>query len=71
MVSESGADETALYKSYANVQRIDPKLAKPILKEAKEVSETSDAIVLESVAKDAADEAKQKLEEAGAVVTLT
>ena len=41
------------------------------LKEAKEVSETSDAVVLESVAKDAADEAKQKLEEAGAVVTLT
>ena len=37
MVSESGADEAALYKSYANVQRIDPELAKPILKEAKEV----------------------------------
>ena len=37
MVSESGADEAALYKSYANVQRIDPELAKPMLKEAKEV----------------------------------
>ena len=37
MVSESGADEAALYKSYANLQRIDPELAKPMLKEAKEI----------------------------------
>lgn len=41
------------------------------LKEAKTVSETADALVLEAVAKDAADDAKQTLEEAGAVVTIT
>ena len=35
MVSESGADEAALFKSYANLQYIDPDLAKPMLKEAK------------------------------------
>ena len=37
MVSESGADESALLKSYANLQRINPELAKPMLKEAKEI----------------------------------
>ena len=37
MVSESGADQAALYKSYANLQRINPELAKPMLKEAKEI----------------------------------
>ena len=35
MASESEADEAALYKSYANLQRIDPELAKQMLKEAK------------------------------------
>ncbi len=35
MASESGADEAALYKSYANLQPIDPELAKQMLKEAK------------------------------------
>jgi len=37
MVSESGADEAALFKSYANLQRVNPELAKPMLKEAKEI----------------------------------
>ena len=37
MVSESGADEAALFKSYANLQHIDPELAKQMLKEAKEI----------------------------------
>ncbi len=37
MVSESGADEAALFRSYANLQHINPELAKQMLKEAKEV----------------------------------
>ena len=37
MVSEGGADEAALFKSYANLQHINPKLAKQMLKEAKEI----------------------------------
>ncbi len=35
MVAESGADEAALFRSYANLQHIDPELAKQMLKEAK------------------------------------
>jgi large subunit ribosomal protein L7/L12 len=41
------------------------------LKEAKDLAETPNAKVLESVAKDAAEEAKKKLSEAGASVDLT
>ena len=37
MVSESGADEAALLKSYANLQHLNPELAKRMLKEAKEI----------------------------------
>ena len=37
MVSESGSDEAALFESYGNLQRINPELAKPMLKEAKEI----------------------------------
>ena len=37
MVSERGADEAALFKSYANLQHINPELAKEMLKEAKEI----------------------------------
>jgi hypothetical protein len=37
MVSESGSDEAALFKSYGNLQPINPELAKPMLKEAKEI----------------------------------
>ena len=40
------------------------------LKEAKELAETPDGKVLEGVGKDAAEDAKKKLEEAGAVVEL-
>ncbi len=40
------------------------------LKDAKEVSETAGSIVLEAVAKEAAEDAKKKLEEAGATVEL-
>jgi large subunit ribosomal protein L7/L12 len=40
------------------------------LKDAKEVSETPGAVVLEAVSKEAAEEAKKKLEEAGATVEL-
>ena len=37
MVSESGADEAALFESYANIQHINPELAKQMLKEAKNI----------------------------------
>ena len=37
MASEMGSDEAALLKSYANLQHIDPELAKPMLAEAKEI----------------------------------
>ena len=40
------------------------------LKEAKELAETPDSKVMESVSKEAAEDAKGKLEEAGAVVAL-
>ena len=40
------------------------------LKDAKEVSETPGTVVLEAVSKDAAEEGKKKLEEAGATVEL-
>ena len=40
------------------------------LKESKELAETPDSKVLEQASKDAANEAKAKLEEAGAVVEL-
>jgi large subunit ribosomal protein L7/L12 len=40
------------------------------LKEAKEVAETSGGLVLESVGKDAANDAKSKLEAAGATIEL-
>ena len=40
------------------------------LKEAKEVAETVDSKVLEGVSKEAADDAKSKLEAAGAVVSV-
>ena len=41
------------------------------LKEAKELAETPDATVLEGVGKDAANDAKTKLEGAGATIELT
>ena len=40
------------------------------LKEAKEMAETAGSKVMEQVGKDAAEESKKKLEEAGAVVEL-
>ena len=40
------------------------------LKDAKEVAETAGAVVLKAVAKEAAEDAKNKLEEAGATVEL-
>lgn len=40
------------------------------LKDAKELAETADAKVMEQVGKDAADDARKKLEDAGATVEL-
>ena len=37
MVFESGADKAALFKSYANLNRVNPELAKPMLKEAQDI----------------------------------
>jgi len=37
MVSESGADDAALFESYGNIQHINPELAKQMLKEAKDI----------------------------------
>lgn len=39
MVSESGADEAALFKSYGSLQHIDAALGEQMLKEAKEIME--------------------------------
>ncbi len=41
------------------------------LREAKEVAETADSKILEAVSKEAADDAKSKLEAAGAVVLVS
>ena len=41
------------------------------LKDAKEMAETPDGIILEAAEKEAAEEAKKQLEEAGATVELT
>lgn len=41
MVSESGADEAALFKTYGEIVPLDPELAKQMLKEAKEIMDTS------------------------------
>jgi large subunit ribosomal protein L7/L12 len=46
------------------------KLTSLGLKEAKEMAETAGSKVMEQVGKDAADDAKKQLEEAGAVVDL-
>jgi large subunit ribosomal protein L7/L12 len=40
------------------------------LKDAKEMAESADGVILEAVGKDAAEEAKKQLEEAGATIEL-
>ena len=40
MVSESGADEAALFESYGSGQHINPELAKQMLKEAKDIMDS-------------------------------
>ena len=46
------------------------KLTSLGLKEAKEMAETAGSKVMEQVGKDAAEDAKKQLEEAGAVIEL-
>ena len=41
MVSESGADEAALFKSYGDIKPLNPELATEMLKEAKEIMDSS------------------------------
>lgn len=73
-VSEEQAEFNVILKEHGpkkiDVIKTIRQLTSLGLKEAKDLSETSDAVILEAVAKDSADEAKQKLEDAGAVVEL-
>ena len=63
VLKEHGAKKIDVIKAIRQVTSLG-------LKDAKEVSETPGAVVLEAVAKEAAEEAKKKLEEAGATVEL-
>lgn len=64
VLKAAGANKIGVIKA---VREIKPDLG---LKEAKDLSEKGDAVLLENVKKDAAEEAKKKLEAAGASVEL-
>ena len=64
VITEGGANKIAVIKA---VREVAPGLG---LADAKKLVESAPAKVLEGVAKDAADAAKKKLEEAGAKVEL-
>ena len=64
VLKAAGANKIGVIKA---VREIKPDLG---LKEAKDLSEKADAVVLENVKKDVAEEAKKKLEAAGATVEL-
>ena len=64
VITEGGANKIAVIKA---VREVSPGLG---LADAKKVVESAPAKVLEGVAKDAAEAAKKKLEEAGAKVEL-
>jgi len=63
VLKEHGAKKIDVIKAIRQVTSLG-------LKDAKEVSETAGAVVLEAVAKEAAEDAKKKLEEAGATIEL-
>lgn len=64
MLKTAGANKIGVIKA---VREIKPELG---LKEAKDLVEKGDAMLLENVKKEQAEEAKKKLENAGAVVEL-
>lgn len=64
VLKAAGANKIGVIKA---VREIKPDLG---LKEAKDLSEKGDAVLLENVKKDVAEEAKKKLEAAGATVEL-
>ena len=63
VIQDDGAKIIDVIKSIRQVSSLG-------LKDAKEVAETAGSVVLEAVAKEAAEDAKNKLEEAGATVEL-
>lgn len=64
VLKAAGANKIGVIKA---VREIKPELG---LKEAKDLTEKGDAVLLENVKKDQAEEAKKKLETAGATVEL-
>jgi len=64
VLKTAGANKIGVIKA---VREIKPELG---LKEAKDLTEKGDAVLLENVKKEAAEEAKKKLESAGATVEL-
>ena len=63
VIQDHGAKKIDVIKAIRQVSSLG-------LKDAKEVSETAGSVVLEAVAKEAAEDAKKTLEEAGATVEL-
>ena len=63
VIQDHGAKKIDVIKAIRQVSSLG-------LKDAKEVAETAGSVVLEAVAKEAAEDAKKKLEEAGATVEL-
>jgi large subunit ribosomal protein L7/L12 len=63
VIQDHGAKKIDVIKAIRQVSSLG-------LKDAKEVAETAGSVVLEGVAKEAAEEAKKKLEEAGATAEL-
>lgn len=64
VLKTAGANKIGVIKA---VREIKPELG---LKEAKDLTEKGDAVLLENVKKEAAEEAKKKLEAAGATVEM-
>ena len=63
VIQDHGAKKIDVIKAIRQVSSLG-------LKDAKEVAETAGSVILEAVAKEAAEDAKNKLEEAGATVEL-
>ena len=63
VIQDHGAKKIEVIKAIRQVSSLG-------LKDAKEVAETAGSVILEAVAKEAAEDAKNKLEEAGATVEL-
>ena len=63
VIQDHGAKKIDVIKAIRQVSSLG-------LKDAKEVAETAGSVILEAVAKEAAEDSKKKLEEAGATVEL-